>query len=499
MKKISFTFTSLLLVITMLFSFACNAVAGYTVKAFPEADGAGKYTVGGRGGRVIEVTTLEDGKNIEGSLRTAVEAEGPRIVVFKVAGTIALKDTLTIKNPYITIAGQTAPGEGITIKDRSVNVKADEVIIRNIRVRLGDAVEKDALSVSEAENVIIDHCSVSWGIDETLSVTGCNNVTVQWCFITEGLHKSIHHSGKHSKGSLVNGSMGQLVTFNHNLYAHNDARNPRPQGKLPPDEDDVGFFFDFTNNVVYDWGRKYAAKNLDVNEICTMNFINNYFIPGPSSQASNFMLDKNINSKMYFSGNCMNGRLPSDQYSLIIYEDFKKPDNGWKLSTPFESHTENIQSAEKAYAMVMKNGGAALDRDTYDERIVNEVITGRGRIIDSQRDVGGWPVLAAGEAYLDTDKDGMPDSWETVRGLDPYDPSDGCLDRDSDGYTNVEEFLNGLMSVLYTQDVPFPEFDSSRQKLYNMLYDILRFFIDVKVAIKTAFTFIANAFARVKP
>lgn len=479
MKKRLISVFAMFMALVLLFPFGTQAVTKATF-AFPEADGVGKYTVGGRGGRVIEVTTLEDGDNIPGSLRAAVESSGPRIVIFKVAGTIALQKALKIKNSQITIAGQTAPGEGITLKDYSLNVQANEVIIRNLRVRLGDLLEKDAMSVSGCENVIIDHCSVSWGVDETLSVTGCNNVTVQWTFITEGLHDSIHHASEHSKGSLINGSNGQMVTFNHNLYAHNDARNPRPQGTEPPDTDPIGFFFDFTNNVVYDWGRKYAAKNLDVDERCTMNFVNNYFIPGPSSKAANFMLDKNINSKMYFGGNYMNDKMPGDQYSLIIYEDFKKPDNGWKLAEAFDAQTENIQTAEKAYAMVMKNGGAALGRDTYDERIVNEIIKGTGRIIDKPSDVGGWPTLKTGEAYRDTDKDGMPDDWETARGLDPNNPADGSMDRDGDGYTNVEEFLNSLMAELYTEDVPFPAFDSRFQKFYNMLYVIFRALKDVQ-------------------
>lgn len=481
MLKPLLSLTSLLLVLAMLLPFTTPVSANpQPLLAFPEADGAGKYTAGGRGGRVIEVTTLEDGPNVPGSLRAAAEAAGPRTVIFKVAGTIELKSALKIKNPYITVAGQTAPGEGITLKDYSLNVEADEVIIRNIRVRPGDLLEKDAMSVSKAQNVIIDHCSVSWGVDETLSVTGCDNVTVQWTFITEGLHDSIHHSGKHSKGSLVNGNSGQRASFNHNLFAHNDARNPRPQGTLPPEEDPIGFFFDFTNNVVYDWGRAYAAKNLDVDERCTMNFINNYFIAGPSSQASNFMVDKNINTKMYFSGNFMDGNMPADQYSLIIYEDFVKPDNGWKLAEPFNSVNSQTQSAEKAYAMVMKNGGAALNRDAYDDRIVREVLTGKGRIIDKPSDVGGWPVLETGEAYIDTDKDGMADSWEEANGLNPGNPADGSLDRDADGYTNLEEYLNGLMAGLYTEDVPFPAFDNRFQKFYNMMYDILRALIDAQ-------------------
>lgn len=481
MKKCFLSLISIILVLSILFSFPAQAsTPPPQIPAFPEADGCGKYTIGGRGGRVIEVTTLEDGDNIPGSLRAAVEASSPRIIVFKVAGTIILKESLKVKNPYITIAGQTAPGEGITLKDYSFNVEADEAIIRNIRVRLGDLLEKDAMSVSGAENVIVDHCSVSWGVDETLSVTRCNNVTIQWSFITEGLHDSIHHASEHSKGTLVYGSYGQKVTYNHNLIAHNDARNPRAGGETPIMEDPVGFFFDFTNNVVYDWGRKYAAKNLDTDRKCTINFVNNYLIPGPSSEAANFMLDKNPYTSLYFSGNYMNGKEPSDQYSKIIYEDFVKPDNGWKLTAPFDGETENIQSAEKAYAMVMKNGGAAVNRDSYDDRIVNDVVTGKGRVIDKPSDVGGWPELATGDAYIDTDKDGMPNDWETAKGLDPNDPADGSLDRDSDGYTNVEEFLNSLMADLYTEDVPFPAFNSSFRFFRLIGYLMLRSYLNAK-------------------
>jgi len=468
-----------LLTVSLLCIFPA-AESALPLLAFPEADGMGKYTVGGRGGTVYEVTTLEDGPGIPGSLRAAVEATGPRIVVFKVAGTIALQSNLRVRNPYLTVAGQTAPGEGITLRDYSFSITANEVIVRNIRVRYGENQGGDAMSVSDAENVIIDHCSVSWGVDETLSVTKCDNVTVQWSFVTQGLHNSVHESADHSKGSLVNGSLGQKVTFHHNLYAHHDARSPRPQGRLTPQEDPQGFFFDFTNNVVYDWGRAYAAKNLDEETKCTMNFVNNYFIAGPSSEASNFMLDKNKNSAMYFGGNYMNGKQPSDQYSLIIYEDFKKPDNGWKLDAPFDAQMDTVQSAETAYAMVMKNGGAAMNRDAVDELIVSNVKTGRGRVIDCPADAGGWPELETGAAYIDTDKDGMPDAWEMANGLDPDDAADGKLDADGDGYTNLEEYLNGLMAELYTEDVPFPEFRTQLRWFYHIFYVLFRTAIEVQ-------------------
>jgi len=177
--------------------------------------------------------------------------------------------------------------------------------------------------------------------------------------------------------------------------------------------------------------------------------------------------------------------MPADQYAKIIYEDFKKPDNGWKLAQPFDSMTDNIQPAEKAYAMVMKNGGAALNRDAVDDRIVSEVLNGTGRVIDKPSDAGGWPVLETGTAYIDTDKDGMPNDWETARGLNPDDPADGSLDRDSDGYTNVEEFLNALMADLYTQDVPFPAFNQHFRFFRLIGYLVLRAFLSVKKWVMT--------------
>ncbi len=479
-------------VFTALFSLSPVSSAE-PVLAFPGADGVGKYTVGGRGGDVYEVTTLQDGPGIPGSLRAAIEATGPRTIVFKVAGTIELKSELRVRNPYLTIAGQTAPGEGITLKGETFSITANEVIIRNIRVRLGDFVIDDAMEIGNSNNVIIDHCSVSWGVDETLSIKRSTNVTLQWTFVTEGLHDSISDRGEHSKGSLISGNDGQIVSLHHNLYAHHDARSPRPQGLKKPDEDPIGFFCDFTNNVVYDWGRKYAAKNLDVDEICTMNFINNYFLAGPSSDASNFMVDKNINTSMYFAGNYMNGKLPKDQYALIIYEDFKKPDTNWKLDAPFEAGMSKIYDAETAFAMVMKSGGAALNRDAVDERIVSEVLSGRGRIIDTPSEGGGWPELETGTAYTDTDRDGMPDDWETARGLNPNDPADGKL-AGPEGYTNLELYLNSLMEGLFAQDVPVPAFDNTWRWLYHIFYEVYRFFKEVGHFFENAWAFVKNLF-----
>ncbi|MGB8359464.1 MAG: pectate lyase, partial [Bacteroidales bacterium] len=203
----------------------------FSQPAFPGAEGFGANTIGGRGGRVIEVTNLNDSGS--GSLREAVEAEGPRIIVFRVSGTIAQKTILRIYNPYITIAGQTAPGDGICLKDNELEIAADQVVVRYIRSRAGDRVSKEnhGINIVAGKNIIVDHCSTSWAIDETLSATTrghLGNLSVQWCIISESLNNSRHSKGPHGYGSLIRGGWGNGYTFHHNLYAHNSARNPRP-------------------------------------------------------------------------------------------------------------------------------------------------------------------------------------------------------------------------------------------------------------------------------
>jgi len=466
--------------------------------AFPGADGMGKYTVGGRGGKVYVVTTLEDYDRsageavIPGSLREACEAKERRTIVFDVAGTITLKSNLRVRDGWLTIAGQTAPGQGITLKDYTFSVTADQVIVRNLRVRCGDVSDDDGMYVGSCDHAIIDHCSVSWGVDETFSIKRNWYTTVQWCFITEGLHNSVHPTvRKHSKGSLVSGNDGQKVSLHHNLWAHNDARNPRPQGLLSPDEDPIGFFCDITNNVMYDWGRAYAVKNLDENgEICTVNLINNYMVAGPSTNASNFMIDRNPNLRLYFSGNYMNGKMPADQYSLITYEDFKKPNNGWKQAQPFDAGMLHIEDAEAAYARVLKYGGASLHRDAVDERIVNDVITGCGRVIDKPSDVGGWPALDTDPTRINAAKA----AWMAGHGgQDPY-SAWGAEESEPGGYTWLELYLNSLMEELYDEDVPFPGFDGTWRWFRHILFvldtaakDVWEWLVDAWAVVKGFF------------
>ena len=259
--------------------------------AFPGAEGFGAFSQGGRGGRVYHVTTLEDGG--AGSLREAVEAQGPRIVVFDVGGTIRLKKDLTITNPFITIAGQTAPGDGICLRDAALGIYADQVVIRYLRQRLGDQGKAgDAIGIGRGHQIILDHCSASWSLDEVLSCStgepSLSDVTVQWCFITEALNPK-----NHSFGSLIRGCHGARYSYHHNLYAHNRNRNPRPgnyDDRNPHEADPNGLLLDFRNNVIYNWSGTYAGYNADKDSVTKLNYVGNYVVPGPNSKADRHRL-----------------------------------------------------------------------------------------------------------------------------------------------------------------------------------------------------------------
>ena len=308
--------------------------AAFQASAFPGAEGAGKWSVGGRGGQVYEVTNLNDSGT--GSLRAAVNASGPRIVVFRVSGTISLLSNLAINNSYITIAGQTAPGDGICLKDRSLTVSADHVIIRYLRVRPADNAtpEPDAISVGKGQNIILDHCSASWGVDETLSTSVptsagagyLDKVTVQWCLIVESLDCATHSEGCHGYGTLAKGCFGAQYTYHHNLYAHHRSRNPYPGNYQDVSVDPVGLTFDFRNNVICNWKGPYAGYNTQAaptNSVTKMNFIGNYYKRGLDSTGDKAFFERVLASRGYFSNNSMNGSYPPDPWSLVIF------DSGW--------------------------------------------------------------------------------------------------------------------------------------------------------------------------
>jgi len=435
---------------------------GQNQLAFPTAEGYGKYTVGGRGGKVYEVTNLNDSG--EGSLRAAVEASGPRTVVFRVSGNIDLKSSLKIKNPHLTIAGQTAPGDGICLKSYPLNIDADEVIIRYIRVRFGDesGEDSDAISSRYVKNLILDHVSASWSVDEVMSVYHCENVTVQWCLISESMSNSKHATkGDHGFGGIWGSNHS---TYHHNLLAHHSSRNPRFASGCGNT--------DFRNNVVYNWGYQscYGGEAQQVgNEkfnFSTINFVANFYKPGPATDpkrkdefADPSARGEDDKGRWYFGGNVMDGApsVTEDNWSGVSGSKYIR------LDQPWDAMPINQETAEKAYQSVLENAGATLPkRDSVDSRVVEEVRNGTASfeggyktkksvadkskitgIIDSQEDVGGWPELESSPAPTDTDHDGMPDYWETGKGLDPKDPEDRNK-IGTDGYTMLENYLNSI-------------------------------------------------------
>jgi len=422
-----------------------------SMPAFPEAEGFGAQSLGGRGGKVIFVTNLNDSG--PGSFRAAVETEGSRTVIFRISGTIALKSAIVITRPFITIASQTAPGEGICLKDHALVIAADHVIVRYLRCRPGDnaKAESDSLSLSSGHNIIVDHCSTSWSVDETLSASSrgqLGNATVQWCIISESLDDSIHHKGSHGYGSLIRGSFGNGYTYHHNLYAHHHARLPRPGNYIDSSRDPEGFILDFRNNVIYNWAGNAAGYNADgsngVNSITRMNFVGNYYKTGINSTGSLAFSESTHAVRAFFHNNCMNGSYPDDPWSLVSFTKFSDEDiKAYKQSEPIPVPAVKKDDAITAYKRVLAQAGCMLPaRDAVDTRIVSEVKNGTGKIIDDEQQVGGWPELKSTEPPQDSDKDGMPDEWEKQHGMDPGDPADRNIDTDADGYTNLEEYLN---------------------------------------------------------
>ncbi len=458
-------------IVLLTFVFVSSLNAG-EIPAFPGAEGHGRYTVGGRGGRVIKVTNLND--RGEGSLRAAVEAKGARVVVFDVSGTIGLESRLPIRNGQLTIAGQTAPGDGICIKNHEVYLDAcDEVILRYLRFRMGDEARQqaDALGGQKNRNVIIDHCSMSWSTDECASFYANSNFTMQWCLIGESLRNSIHASGQHGNGGVWG---GQNASFHHNLLAHHDSRNPR-----------LGEFVsryalsdrvDLRNNVIYNWQGNscYGGEGMNV------NIVNNYYKPGPATVKNQERIVAiwnrietwdplyNIWGKFYIHGNVLNGskRATLDNWKYGVQFDSKwshvtdAEKQRMRLEQPLETGKVTTDTAEEAYQRVLKFAGASLKRDAVDRRIIHDVRTGtatcqdggngsRDGLIDTQDAVGGWPVLKSTPAPADTDGDGMPDAWEVAQGLDPADSADGNSDRNQDGYLNLEDYLNSRAHSYY--------------------------------------------------
>nr|WP_294814382.1 pectate lyase [uncultured Sphingomonas sp.] len=412
--------------------------------AFPGAEGAGRFAQGGRGGQVLFVTNLEDSG--PGSLRAAVETKGPRTILFRVSGTIKLAKPLVIREGRATIAGQSAPGDGITLRDHRLEVAADDVVIRYIRSRLGDEskTESDAVWIDRGRRIILDHVSASWSVDETLSASarytdpeaGFYDLTVQWSIISESLTHSLHAKGEHGYGSLIRGGRGSRISFHHNLWANHAARMPRPGNYDGPEVDPLGPVFDFRSNVFYNWGGDRAGYNADKATLAKYNFVDNAYVAGPQSGKPIAFNESNILAKAYFAGNSMNGAIPADPWSLVT----GVAPEGYRLTAPVDVAPVTPDPAPRAYERVLASAGASKVRDPVDARVVAGVRSRTGVQIDSQRDVGGWPELKSLPAPRDSDNDGMPDAWERSHGLDPK-VADGNGDRDRDGFTNLEQWL----------------------------------------------------------
>jgi len=315
------------------------------------------------------------------------------------------------------------------------------VIIRYLRLRVGDfsQEEVDGMEITGGSyNIIVDHCSASWGVDETLSVCGANlsNVTIQWCFITESLHRSFHSKGEHGYASLVR--LDGNASMHHNLYAHHKSRSPRlgTYGLEP------GSLVDFRNNVIYDWIQN-GGYTMD--EPVRVNYIGNYGKSGPSTVGRNSLFRIGPRCRIYLHDNLLydNGALNKDDWSFMGWNDAEFDHEACKMKEPFIVTEIQTDSPEQAFENVLAFAGAILpNRDLVDRRIVEQVRTGTGKIINSQCEVGGWPEYKNAPAPKDSDSDGMPDEWETKYGFNPHDPADANLDQDGEGYTNIEEFLN---------------------------------------------------------
>lgn len=436
--------------------------------AFPTAEGYGKYAKGGRGGVVYKVSNLHDSG--EGSLRAAVEAKGARTVVFEISGTIELESPIKIKNPYITIAGQTAPGDGICLKNHPLSIDADHVIVRYMRIRPGDISgnDYDAVSSRYTKHIILDHISASWSIDECVSIYHCDSITVQWCLISESLYGSNHVKGHHGFGGIWGSSYG---TYHHNLFAHHSSRNPRMASGSGST--------DYRNNVIYNWGYQSCyggeaqQKGNPKFHFSSFNIMANYYKPGPATQpgvvsyriANPSSRSENDYGHWYIAENSVEGypKITSDNWNGGVQTKIAL--EKIKLEKPWDAMPIHQQSASQAYQLVLENVGAMLPkRDAIDKRIIDETRNGTATfegksykkqqsvanksaicgIIDSQVDVGGWPILKSVPAPKDTDHDGMPDAWEDEQNLDKKDPNDRNAVA-PDGYTMLEKYLNSII------------------------------------------------------
>ncbi|WP_202914535.1 OmpL47-type beta-barrel domain-containing protein [Paenibacillus antri] len=419
--------------------------AGYdALPAFPGAEGFGYAAAGGRGGEVYHVTSYE--LTGPGTFHDAIMTAGaaPRTIVFDISGEITIPQIVARNKSKITIAGQTAPGDGVTIRGNNIRfIDCSDIVIRYMRFRLGvQDFNDDTMYFEDCRNVIIDHSSFSWGTDEVLSIKSkdydnprSKNITVQWSIISEGLLT-------HSMGGLIEMN---TITMHHNLYAHNNDRNPKTKGQI-----------DFVNNIVYNWGGFPYVAGGESGTKGYGNVVGNYFIAGLNSADPEYAVVRgNENYSLFLENNRIDsnkngvldgtdtgsGMMEAERPSVLVPERFEYP----------PVHTEE---PEDAYANILDYSGASIARDAVDARVIDGVRNQTGVIIGDEDDVGGFPTLARETAPADTDRDGMPDAWETAQGLDPADPEDRNGDRNGDGYTNLEDYLNELAAPGFPEGYP---------------------------------------------
>lgn len=423
------------------------------VPAFPGASGFGSMTPGGRGGQVLEVTSLADAG--PGTLRGALRANGPRIVVFRVAGIVELDDVINVDSPHLTVAGQSAPGQGVTVRGAPIIIRTHDVVIRFLRVRPGDGSavdpeELDGITIldddDQAHDIVLDHVSATWSVDENLGAWGGpRDVTVQWSLSAEGLAHSTHLKDNgtccdiHSMGFLIGPGTSRL-SLHHNLFAHNNGRNPHLLG---------GVRGEVVNNVVYDWG--YAGTEIEpLRGRSRVDVIGNVYLPGATSYPKPrgiTIFGPAPSARVYVSDNLGPGRETGTQaqWALVQLDRVRLRDIRARQRVMSGSGLVPEAAATLKDSVLAGAGATEPVRDAVDSRIVQSVIDETGGLIDSPSEVGGYPFIPLASAPADGDHDGMPNAWETGNGLNPADPSDGPGDADADGYTNVEEYLNGLV------------------------------------------------------
>jgi len=445
-----------------------NGTASDVPIAFPSAEGFGKYTTGGRGGEVIVVTNLND--EGEGSFRKAVQKNYPRIIVFAVSGTIHLKSPLNIKGDA-TIAGQTAPGDGICVADEPVQLAGNNIIVRFLRFRMGDKAQRggmvngnggdDAFGGIGRKNIIVDHCTMGWSTDEAFTVYGGDSTTLQWNLMAEPLNYSYHFETgdkdyeHHGFGGIWG---GRRTSAHHNLFAHCVTRTPRFNGARTHGPE----FVDFRNNVIYDW----QTNNVYAGEGGEYNMINNYYRPGPNTKENvkgrivnpYKKLPKLDYGKFYLSGNLSEAmpEVTAENWKGVVMNEGTDADiPKAKANMPFAAEEVKTESAKDAYEKVLNEVGASYKRDTLDARIINDVKNRTGKIIDVQggyphgtafeQTMNAWPVLKSLPAPTDSDGDGMPDDWEKKNGLNATDASDASSIKLHRFYTNIEVYINSLV------------------------------------------------------